>query len=419
MKVLIIGGGGREHAIAWTCAKSEKIEQIFIAKGNGGTATLDKTTNIDIDNNDFDSLSEFALNNDIDITIVGPEATLADGIADHFRQKGLKIFAPEKKAAILESSKTFAKEFMSKYDIPTADFVACSDYKTALSHINDFGYPVVIKADGLAAGKGVVIADTKEEAEAALKSMMVDKEFSEAGEKVLIEKCLVGVEASLICLVDGQHILPLESAKDYKRIYDDDKGANTGGMGTMSPHPMFDDKLMADIDRDILQPFIAGVKAEAMDYRGVVFIGLMLTDDGAKVIEFNVRFGDPETQVVLPRLKTDFADVLMAVEQRRVDDLSLVWDSRSCVCVIGASGGYPASYEKGFDIQGTDDVRLVFHSGTVLCEQDNTLKTNGGRVLGVVGMADTLDEARKKAYEDIEKISFKGMQYRKDIGIIK
>ncbi len=419
MDVLIIGGGGREHTIAWTCAKSENIDKIFVAKGNGGTASLDKTINIDIDNNDFEKLSEFAIENNIDITIVGPEATLADGIADYFRQKGLKIFGPEKKAARLESSKIYAKNFMCKYNIPTADFVACSNYEMAVNHIDDFGYPVVIKADGLAAGKGVIIADDKEQALDALKSMMIDKSFDAAGENVLIEKCLVGVEASLICLVDGEHILALESAKDYKRIYDDDRGANTGGMGTMSPHPLFDDRLKSQIDDEILKPFINAVKSEKMDYRGVVFIGLMLTKNGPKVIEFNVRFGDPETQVILPRLETDFADVLMSVENKKIDQLALSWKDESTICVIMASGGYPSNYKKGFEIAGIEDAQLVFHSGTRILESDKSLVTNGGRVLGVIGMGETLELARKNAYDDVKKISFENMQYRKDIGIIK
>ncbi len=422
MKILIIGSGGREHAIAYKCSQSPKITQIFMATGNAGTQGLDKVKNIDIavGGDNFEQLTQFAIDEQIDFTIVGPEVPLAEGVVDYFRNKGLKIFGADKQSAVLESSKSFAKQFMSKYNIPTADFVVCTDYEMATRHIDDFGYPVVIKADGLAAGKGVVIADNREEALSTLKQMMVDNVFEDAGKTVLIEKCLVGVEASLLCLVDGKNILPLQSAKDYKRIYDNDKGANTGGMGTLSPHPMFDDALNKKIQDKILLPFIHGVQDEKMDYRGIVFIGLMLVNDGDEiepmVIEFNVRFGDPETQVVLPRLQTDMADILMAVEHAQIDKLTLQWIDESAVCVIAASAGYPSAYEKGMIITGVDDANLVFHSGTKI--SDGKLKTSGGRVLGVVGFGETLESARNNAYEDMKKISFEGMQYRKDIGII-
>ncbi len=422
MKVLIIGSGGREHAIAWKCSQSKNIDKIFIATGNGGTAQLHKTENIDIgiDVDNFEKLRDFAIKEQIDFTIVGPEVPLADGIVDYFRKWNLKIFGVDKKGAVLESSKTFAKLFMQKYDIPTADFIACDNYEKALSHIDDFGYPVVIKADGLAAGKGVVIAENKEEAIATLKSMMLDKVFNDAGDKIVIERCLVGVEASLLCLVDGKHILPLQSAKDYKRIGDGDRGLNTGGMGTLSPHPLFNEELSQKIDANILQPFIKGIQEENIDYRGIVFIGLMLVNKNDElepmVIEFNVRFGDPETQVVLPRLKTDMVDVLNAVEHGGLDELKLSWSDKSAVCVIVASEGYPESYKKGFDISGVDKVELVFHSGTKL--DNDMLKTNGGRVLGIIGMGDNLQTARENAYKDMQKIKFTGMQYRSDIGIV-
>lgn len=418
MKVLVIGSGGREHAMIWKLKQSPKVRKIYCAPGNAGIAQLAELVNIKVE--DIELLCAFAKNNAIDLTIVGPEVPLVLGIVDRFEEEGLKVFGPNQKGAQLEGSKAFSKDFMIRHHIPTAQYAEFVDIEEAKKALGIYGYPMVIKADGLAAGKGVVIAQNQEEALHALNDMMTEKKFGEAGDKVVIEEFLTGIEASILCFVDGKTIVPMASAQDYKKVFDQDQGPNTGGMGTYSPSFIYDEKLQKEVEEKILIPVIEGFKKDEIDFKGILFIGLMITEKGAKVLEFNVRFGDPETQVVLPRLETDLIEIIESILQGRLKDQKILWKDEKTVCVVLASGGYPESYEKGKAIHGLQEVDegiMVFHAGTKA--SDNQIFTNGGRVLGVTAYGATIEEARKKAYENVKKIHFEGMHYRKDIGAIR
>lgn len=417
MKVLVIGSGGREHALCWKIAQSKKVSKIFCAPGNGGTEELAK--NIDINPNEIDKLLDFALKESIDLTIVGPEDPLVRGIVDKFKEKGLRIFGVNKGAAQLEGSKIFSKRFMEKYDIPTARYRVYTDLDKAIHGLDEFNYPVVIKADGLCLGKGVVICKNKEEGIAALNYMLKDKAFGSAGENIIIEEFLEGIEASLLCFVSKGKIIPMESAKDYKQIFDEDKGPNTGGVGCFSPNPLFNQELERKIRDEILSKIEKGFEYEALDYSGILFIGLMIAREGSKVLEFNVRFGDPETEVLIPRLKSDIVDIFEKTINGNLKKEDLIWTDKKCVTVVATSKGYPGKYEKGKEIVGLDNLdkdTILFHNGTN--KVDDKLYTSGGRVVSITCLGDTLEKAREKAYENIDKINFDGIYFRKDIGKI-
>ncbi|MFH1888741.1 MAG: phosphoribosylamine--glycine ligase [Candidatus Omnitrophota bacterium] len=421
MKILVIGSGGREHALTWKLAQSKLAGKLFCAPGNGGIS--DQAECIDIKADDIPGLLEFARKEKIDLTVVGPEVSLAGGIVDEFRNHKLNIFGPDKKAARLEASKVFAKELMAKYNVPTADFKIFDNADEAKKYIEKNGAPCVVKADGLAQGKGVIVAKTTDEAKQAVVSIMQDNLFGDAGRKVIVEDCLIGEEASIIVLADSREVIPLASSQDHKRIFDNDAGPNTGGMGAYSPAPVVTDGLFKDILDKVIYRTIDGLAKEGIKYNGVLYAGIMVTKEGPKVLEFNVRFGDPETQAILPRLKSDLLETMLAAGG---DNLSKVvkagclrWDTRACVSVVCASGGYPGSYEKGKLISGLDEARkladiIVFHAGTR--KEDGKYFTSGGRVLGVTGLGNTIKEAINNTYNAVEKIHFDGMHYRKDIG---
>lgn len=416
MKVLIIGEGGREHAIAWSLSKSPKVSKIYCAPGNPGIGQVAECVEIKAD--DIEGLVEFSREINVDLTVVGPEAPLVGGIVDAFRREGLKIIGPTQHAAMLEGSKGFSKRFMDKYNIPTARYVEVTSYLDGLKALSDFIYPLVIKADGLAAGKGVIICEGYQEAEVALKNILMDGAFGEAGKRVVIEEFLEGIETSILCFLDGKTIIPMVSSQDHKRIYDGDKGPNTGGMGTYSPNYVYNDGLATIVEGEILKPTLKGIQAEGMDYKGILFVGIMITDKGPRVLEYNVRFGDPETQVVLGRLDSDLYEIFTAILEENLDTLNIKWRKEAAVCVILASGGYPQGYEKGIEISGlnnVDDDVMVFHSGTK--GKGSKIVTNGGRVLGITAMANSVEEARDRAYKNVEKVCFKGMTYRRDIAI--
>jgi phosphoribosylamine--glycine ligase len=414
MKILVVGNGAREHAIIWKLAQSPKAKKIFCAPGNAGTALLAENVNIGVENTD--ALLDFAQNNEIDLTIVGPEASLVAGIGNKFRDSGLKIFGPNLDGAILEGSKIYSKNFMKKYQIPTAAYRAYDDLELAKNGINEFSFPIVIKADGLAAGKGVLICENEYQAELALMDLMQHQKFGSAGNQIVIEEFLEGTEASLLCFVNGKSIIPMESARDYKRAFDNDEGLNTGGMGCFSPNSIFSGDNFDEIQTQILDKTMNGLLSENIDFRGILFIGLMFTNLGIKVLEYNVRFGDPETEVVLPRLESDFVEVIEKTIEGTLTAKDLKWTDKKAVTVIAASGGYPEKYEKGFEIFGLDTVNedvMIFHAGTDF--QNNKIVTNGGRVLAVTALGDTLEQARQKVYLNIEKLHFNGIFYRKDI----
>lgn len=414
MKILVVGGGGREHAIAWKLAQSPKKPELFAAPGNAGIASIAQC--VPLAATDIEGLKAFALEENIDLTVVGPEQPLVDGLVDAFEAAGLRVFGPNEEAAQFEGSKDFTKAFLMRHGIPTADYKTYTDVTSALAEVGQFGYPVVVKADGLAAGKGVVIAADEREAVEALETMMRGRAFGAAGTTVVLERFLTGTEASVLCFCDGETIVPMAPAQDYKKAQDGDAGLNTGGMGTYCPSRIIDDAMMARIQREILDPFVTGIKADGMAFKGVLFVGLMIDSD-IRVLEYNVRFGDPETEVVLPRLKNDLIDVFEATIDGRLHEVTLQWDAQSTVCVILASGGYPEHYEKGFAIEGLDAVSgaTVFHCGTAL--NGDAVVTNGGRVLGVTAQAPTLEMARAKAYEAAEKIQFEGKYNRSDIAL--
>lgn len=416
MNVLVIGGGGREHAIVKKIRESEKVDRIYCAPGNGGISDIAEC--VDINVSDVEKLKKFAIDSNVDLTIVGPEVPLMKGIVDEFESSGLRIFGPRRDAAAIEGSKYFTKLLLHKYNIPTARFKAFDRYDAALNFLKDVWYPVVIKADGLAQGKGVFLVYSYKEAKEALDVLMKEKRFGTSGDTVIIEEMLFGKEVSVLAFTDGNTIVSMVSAMDYKRIYDGDKGPNTGGMGNIAPNPYFGDKLLSVVVETILKPVIASLKKEGIVYKGVLYAGLILTEDGPKVLEFNARFGDPETQVVLPLLKTDLIDIVEAIIDERLSDMKIEWEDKKAVCVVAASEGYPGEFDTGHDITGfenTDGV-FVYHAGTV--KRDGKYKTSGGRVLEVTALGNTYEEAREKAYDELKKIHFEGMYFRSDIGII-
>ena len=416
MKVLIIGSGGREHAIAYSLKKSPHVTELFAIPGNPGIAEVGTCYAYDV--TDLDSILKFVEEKEIDFTVVGPEVPLCMGLVDLLEENGHKAFGPRKAAAELEGSKAFSKEFMVRHNIPTALYKEVSNYDEAVLALEEFSYPLVIKADGLAAGKGVVICDSKEMAIATLKELMLDDILKGAANKVIIEEFLVGFECSLLCFVDGDTIVPMVSAKDHKQIYDNNKGPNTGGMGTVSPNPFMPIDMDGVLEEEILKPFLEGLKKDNLDYRGVVFIGLMINNGKPKVLEFNVRFGDPETQSILLRLETDLFDVMKAVATKTLNTISLKWNDKQAGCLVLASGGYPGSYKKGLEITGFNDVSedvIIFHAGTA--SKEDKILTNGGRVLNICALGSSLEEVRSKIYKAAEVINFEGKYFRKDIGL--
>ncbi|NIK69643.1 MULTISPECIES: phosphoribosylamine--glycine ligase [unclassified Paenibacillus] len=415
MRILVVGGGGREHAIVWALKKSEKVKEVFCAPGNAGIAQIADCVAIAVDQ--FDELVKFAKDAAIDLVFIGPDDPLAAGIVDAFEAHNIPVYGPNKAAAEIEGSKIFMKDLLRKYNIPTAKYETFTDYESALTYLREQSVPIVIKADGLAAGKGVTVAYSMEEAEKALKEAMVDKVFGEAGNQIVIEEFLEGQEMSILAFVDGETVKAMVPAQDHKPVFDNDKGPNTGGMGTYTPLPHIDQAIIEESIENIIKPTAKAMVSEGRPFRGVLFAGLMITKDGPKTIEFNARMGDPETQVVLPRLKTELVDVVLASLNGRLDQLELEWSDEAAVCVIVASEGYPASYPKGREITGLDAAEaqgaLVFHAGTA--EKDGKIVTSGGRVLGVVGRGRDIAEARARAYEAVSVIHFDGMHSRTDI----
>ena len=418
MKVLVVGGGGREHTLVWKLSQSPRITKLYCAPGNGGIAELAEC--VDIQMTDIQGIVDFVKVNKIDLTVVAPDDPLAMGMVDALENNGLRAFGPRKDAAIIEASKVFAKDLMKKYQIPSAQYEVFNQFEQAISYLDGLDYPVVIKADGLALGKGVVIAQTRMEAENALKSIMIERIFGQAGEQVLIEEFMTGPEVSILAFTDGKSIVPMVSSQDHKRAYDNDQGPNTGGMGTFSPSPKYTPEIAAYAEENIIRPTMEAMNNEDRQFKGVLYFGLMLTPQGPKVLEYNARFGDPETQVVLPRLKTDLLDILEAVIDQRLDQIHIEWEDNAAVCVVLASGGYPGKYKKGLLITGIDEVNnlentMVFHAGTKVTDQG--IVTNGGRVLGVTTLGRNLMDARTRVYNNLKLINFDDMQYRKDIGI--
>jgi phosphoribosylamine--glycine ligase len=419
MKVLIVGGGGREHAFAWKAAQSDQVEQVFVAPGNAGTAIEDKVTNVAINADDIDALRAFAETEKIALTIIGPEVPLVAGVVDVFQKAGLPCFGPSKAAAILEGSKSFSKDFLKKYNIPTAAYAVFTEVEPAIEYIKSQTIPIVIKADGLAAGKGVVIATTAEEAITTINDMLSGNKFGEAGHRVVVEEFLVGEEASFIVMVDGKHILPLASSQDHKARDDGDTGPNTGGMGAYSPAPVVDQAMHDRIMQEVIVPTVAGMENEGRTYTGFLYAGIMITDDGTpKTLEFNCRFGDPETQPIMMRLKSDLVALCLAATSGVLDQHTVEWDQRAALGVVTASAGYPASASKGDVIHGLEHVNnenvKVFHAGTTVSHGD--VVTAGGRVLCVTGLGESVTQAQEHVYAALKKIEYEGMFYRKDIG---
>ena len=417
MKILVVGSGGREHTLVWKISQSSMVEKIYCAPGNAGTASL--AGNVDIQAEDINALADFASENSIDLTVVGPEAPLAAGIVDMFEERGLKAFGPSKGAARLEASKIFAKNIMEKYQIPTARGRSFTDIDRAKAYVRQLGAPIVVKADGLAAGKGVFVCSTEDEALNALDTMMKDNMFGDAGSLVVVEECLVGEEASFIALTDGKTVLPMPTSQDHKRIFDNDEGPNTGGMGAYSPAPVLDFMLRKRAMDEVMIPAVKGMAAEGVPFKGVLYAGLMIDGDKIKVLEFNVRMGDPETQPILMRLKNDLVPLMEACVDGNLHSFKTDIDPRSTMCVVMAAGGYPGSYEKGEVISGLDDAAsvtdtIVFHAGTSM--DGDQIKATGGRVLGITALGDGIKQAMERAYEACGKISWKDCFYRKDIG---
>ena len=414
MKILVVGSGAREHAICWKLKQSSVVSEICCAPGNAGIAQLARCVNIKADS--LDELVEFAISNNVELVVIGPEVPLVDGLADMLAEKNIKVFGPSKKGAKLEGSKSYSKDFMKKYNIPTGGYESYTDYEKALKGLEKFNVPLVVKADGLAAGKGVLICQTRQEAEKAIDSIMNEKQFGDAGCKIVVEEFLEGTEASLLCFVDGKSIIPMESARDYKKAYDGDLGLNTGGMGCFSPNTIYTQELKKYISENILERTLQGLKNENIDFKGVLFIGLMVNNNEARVLEYNTRFGDPETEVVLPRLKSDLATVMLKCIDGNLKEEDLQWHKESCVTVVLASGGYPEGYEKGKEVTGLNDLDdgiVVFHGGTKL--ESGKVVTDGGRVLAVTAIGESLKEAREKVYSNIPRIHFEKMQFRTDI----
>ncbi len=417
MNVLIVGGGGREHALAWKIAQSPRVKTIFCAPGNAGIASL--ATCVPIDAAEIDKLISFAKEKKIDLTVVGPEDPLANGIVDQFEAEGLRIFGASRKAARIESSKSFAKAIMEKYGIPTAKGRTFTQYAQAQAYVKKIGVPLVVKADGLAAGKGVIVCSTEKMAMDALKQIMVDREFGEAGDQVVVEECLVGEEASFLAFTDGKTVIPLPSSQDHKPVFDDDKGLNTGGMGAYSPAPVVDQYIHQRIMDEVMIPMVKGMAAQGCPYKGVLYAGLMIDRDKIKVLEFNGRFGDPEAQPLLIRMKNDIIPVIEAIIDERLETCRLDIDPRASVCVVMAAGGYPKKYKKGYEIKGIETANrmsdvVVFHAGTIA--DGKKILSHGGRVLGVTALGDTVELAIKKAYQAVSKIKWAKVHFRKDIG---
>ena len=417
MDVLVLGGGGREHALCWGLRRSPQVGKLYCAPGNPGIAKIAEC--VDLPLSDLQGLAAFAIAKGVSLTVVGPEVPLCDGVSDVFRAKGLAVFGPSKEAATLEGSKDFSKSFMVRHGIPTADYRTFEEAKPASDYVKErfsAGVRVVVKADGLAAGKGVIVADKAEEALQAIEDCFAGA-FGKAGRKLVIEERLEGEEASILALCDGKTITALASSQDHKRLLDDDMGPNTGGMGAYSPAPVVDSKLMAEVDRLVLRPFLKGVQKDGLDYRGIIYAGVMVTKAGPKVLEFNVRFGDPETQAIIPRLESDLADVLLKTATQRLSEVELKWSPEPAVCVVMASGGYPGSFAKGHRIEGIEEAEAsgstVFHAGTVM--KDGALVNAGGRVLGVTARGSDVKNAIANAYKAVERIHWKDAVYRKDI----
>ena len=418
MRILLIGGGGREHALAWKLVQSPKVEKLFAAPGNPGMALLQKCECINLNVDDLEGVADYAEEQSIDLTVVGPEAPLVAGLADVFKRRGLPVFGPSKDAAQLEGSKAFSKELMAKYNIPTAFFKICEDIETAKAYVEEKGAPIVVKADGLAAGKGVVVAMTKQEALDAIDEMMGDHKFGAAGARLVLEEYMEGEEASLLAFTDGKTVVPMIAAQDHKRVFDGDEGPNTGGIGTYAPAPVMTDVLRLKATELILKPVVEAMAKEGMPYQGCLYAGLMIKGDSVKVVEFNCRFGDPETQVVLPLLDGDLAEIMLACATGTLDKAEVAWYNKAAVCVVMASGGYPESYEKGKEITGLaaaeeDKDVVVFHAGTK--DAEGKIVTSGGRVLGVTAVDSSIKAARDRAYAAVEKIAFEKNFYRKDI----
>lgn len=416
MNILVIGNGGREHAVIQALKKSPKAEKIYAMKGNAGIAELAEP--VDIDYCDIGAVGDWLdAHKDVGYTVIAPDDPLALGLADELEKRGHRVFGPNKRAAEIEASKAFSKGLMKKYNIPTAVYEIFDDYEKALGYVRAHALPLVLKADGLALGKGVLICRTLSEAEEGLKEIMLDKKFGAAGNKVVVEEFLEGPEVSVLAFTDGKTIVPMATSCDHKRAFDGDEGLNTGGMGTFSPAPFYGEKTAKEVREKIMLPTVAAMNAEGRPFKGVLYFGLMKTRDGMKVIEYNARFGDPETQVVLPLLKTDLLEIFEAVTDERLSEIKIEWEEGACVCVVLASGGYPVKYEKGKEISVGDleDGVVLCHAGTK--RKDGKLVTDGGRVLGVCAKGATIEEARQKAYRNVEKIRFEGMHYRKDIGI--
>ncbi|MDP2921999.1 MAG: phosphoribosylamine--glycine ligase [Candidatus Omnitrophota bacterium] len=417
MKILVIGSGGREHAIVWKLSQSKKVDKIYCAPGNGGIKDMAELVDIKVD--DTPGLLDFAKKNKIGLTVVGPETPLVKGIVDLFNKNGLKAFGPSAELAMLEGSKVFSKLVMKKFGLATADFKAFNNPKDAKKYLNEKRVPIVIKADGLAAGKGVIIPKTIREGEQAIDSIMTEKVFGDSGNQIIIEDHLEGEEASVLIFTDGKTIVFLESAQDHKRIFDNDKGPNTGGMGAYSPAPIVTKEILDSVMKDVFRPLIDGLRKQGKVYKGVLYAGLMISEAGPMVLEFNVRFGDPETQAILPRLKTDLLDIMLACVDGTLDEIDVKWDRSSCISVVCASKGYPDEYEKDKEISGLEEAKnmkdvIVFHAGTK--RNNGKILTSGGRVLGVTALGADIKLAKANAYRAIEKIKFEGMQYRKDIG---
>lgn len=417
MKILVVGGGGREHALCWKIAQSPLVEKIYCAPGNPGIAELAECVHIGAD--EIETLCEFAQAEAVDLTVVGPEVPLTMGIVDRFQNAGLDIFGPDKAAAQIEGSKDFSKSLMARYHIPTAEYQTFTDHAAAVAYVRERGAPIVIKADGLAAGKGVVVAMTEEQAIEALNDIMLDKVFGAAGVRVVIEEFMSGEEASFFAFTDGRNVLPLASSQDHKRVYDNDEGPNTGGMGAYSPAPVVTEELHDLIVKTIVRPTIAGMAQDGCPYRGILYVGLMIKDGKPRVVEFNARFGDPEAQPLLMRMKSDIVPVLQACARGELTQDAIAWHDKAAVCVVMASGGYPVSFEKDLPIAGLDAAAriedlMVFHAGTRF--KDGQIVNSGGRVLGVTGLGNTVKEAIDKAYEGTALIDWKDVHYRKDIG---
>lgn len=417
MKLLVVGGGGREHAIIWKLSQNPKIDELYCAPGNGGISKL--AACVPIKATDIEGIVNFSKENKIDFVMVAPDDPLVAGMVDALEAAGIRTFGPVKAAAILEGSKSFSKDLMKKYNIPTAGYAVFDSNAEALGYIDTCSTPVVVKADGLALGKGVIIAQTLTEAKTAVNNIMNDKVFGEAGSKVVIEEFIQGPEVSILAFTDGKTVVPMVSSQDHKRVFDNDQGPNTGGMGTFSPSLIYDSRLAEQCMREIFIPTIEAMNKEGRKFKGILYFGLMITKDGPKVIEYNARFGDPETQVVLPRLKTDLLEIFNAIIDERLADIKIEWNDNAAVCVIAASGGYPGKYATGLEIGGleaaeADENITIFHAGTTC--KDGRFYTAGGRVLGVTAVEENMEKAISKAYAGIEKISFEGMHYRKDIG---